>query len=305
MRIVSLVPAATEICFALGLGGDVTGVSPECDYPPAAAEIPKVSRALLAYEGKSSAETSQMVGKRLASGGALYRVDEKALQDAAPDVILTQGLCEVCAPTTDDVRGVAAKLAKRPQIIPLDPHSLRDVLQDIGRVGAACGAAGTASGIVDDLRERIERVAFLTTRVPERPRTACLEWLNPLFIAGHWVPEMVDLAGGEALLAKPGEKSPRVEAAQVALAAPEAAVLMPCGFPLERALQEAPAVTKQAWWQDLPAARRGRVWVTDGSSYFNRPGPRLITGLEILAHILHPETFSHPPSPRDAVRWGS
>ena len=305
MRIVSLVPAATEICFALGLGGDMTGVSPECDHPPAATDIPKVSRALLAYEGKSSAETSQMVGMRLASGGPLYRVDGMALQDAAPDVILTQGLCDVCAPTTDDVRAVAAKLAKRPHIVPLDPHSLRDMLQDVERVGAACGVPGTASGVVDDLRDRIERVAFLTSRVDERPKTACLEWLDPLIIAGHWVPEMVELAGGEALLARPGVKSPRVEPAQIAQAAPEAAVLMPCGFPLERALREAPAVTKQTWWQDLPAARRDRVWVTDGSSYFNRPGPRLITGLEILAHILHPEIFAHPPSPRDAVRWGS
>lgn len=304
MRIVSLVPAATEICFALGLGGEVVGVSPECDYPTATAEIPKVSRALLDTDGKGSAETSRMVGKRLASGEALYRVDEKTLRDAAPDVILTQGLCEVCAPTTDDVRAVAAKLPKRPRIVPLDPHSLKDMLQDIERVGTACGATGAASNVVGDLRERIERIGFLTSRVRERPRTVCLEWLDPLFLAGHWVPEMVDLAGGESVLAQPAERSPRVEAKDIVMKAPEAAVLMPCGFNLDRALQETPVVTKQEWWQDLPASRRGHVWVTDGSSYFNRPGPRLVTGLEILAHILHPETFTQAPSPKDAVRWG-
>jgi iron complex transport system substrate-binding protein len=305
MRIVSLVPAATEICFVLGLGGELVGVSPECDYPVHAAEIPKVSRTLLDYEGKTSAETSRMVGARLASGGALYRVDEQALRDAAPDVVLTQGLCEVCAPTTDDVRAVAAKLPKKPKIVPLDPHTLKDVIQDIERVGEACGAAGTASNVVDDLRERIERIAFLTSHVRERPRTLCLEWLDPLFLAGHWVPEMVELAGGRSVLAKSAAPSPRVEPKDVVVTAPEAAVLMPCGFGLDRALQEAPVVTKQAWWQDLPAARRGHVWVADGSSYFNRPGPRLVTGLEILAHILHPETFSQAPAPKDAVRWGA
>ncbi len=305
MRIVSLVPAATEMCFVLGLGSEVAGVSPECDYPAAAADIPRVSRALLDFDGKTSAETSRRVGERLASGGALYRVDGKALQDAAPDVILTQGLCEVCAPTTDDVREVAGKLAKKPRVVPLDPHSLKDMLQDIERVGMACGAAGAASRVVEDLRDRIERVAFLTSRVRERPRTVCLEWLDPLFLAGHWVPEMVELAGGQSVLARPAEKSPRVGAKEIVMAAPEAAVLMPCGFDLERALHETPALVKQDWWQDLPAARRGRVWVTDGSSYFSRPGPRLVTGLELLAHILHPEIFTRPPSPRDAVRWGA
>lgn len=304
MRIVSLVPAATEICFALGLGGDLTGVSPECDYPAAAQEIPQVSRVLLDTGDKTSAETSRMVGKRLASGGALYRVNEKALREAAPDVILTQGLCEVCAPTTDDVRAVASKLPRQPRIVPLDPHSLRDVLQDIERVGAAGNAGGSAKTVVADLRDRIERVGFLTTRVHERTKTACLEWLDPLFLAGHWVPEMVELAGGESLLARPAQRSPRIEPKDLALGAPAAAVLMPCGFDLERSLREAPTVTKQAWWQDLPAARAGRVWVTDGSSYFNRPGPRLVTGLEILAHILHPEIFPRAPSPKDAVPWG-
>ncbi len=303
MRIVSLVPAATEICFALELGPDLVGVSPECDCPSAAVELPRISRSLNDYEGKTSAETSRMVGDRLAEGEALYRVDEAALRDAVPDVILTQGLCEVCAPSTEDVRALAARLPKKPRVVSLDPHSLRDVLEDVQRVGKACGASGVASNVVNDLRERIERVAFLTAHAAERPSCLCLEWLDPLFSAGHWVPEMVELAGGTGVLAKAGEKSRRVETREVALAAPETAVLMPCVFHLERTLREAPTVTKQPWWQDLPAARRGRVWAADGSSYFNRPGPRLVAGLEILAHILHPEIFPRSPSAKDAVPW--
>jgi len=303
MRIVSLLPAATEICFALGLGGDLVGVSPECDYPPAANELPRVSRGLLDYEGKTSAETSRMVGRRLAAERPLYAVDDKALLEARPDVIVTQGLCEVCAPTTDDVRAAAARLPRRPRIVTLDPHSLKDVLEDFERVGHACGASVAAVSAVEDLRERIERVAFLTGHVPEHPRTACLEWLDPLFAAGHWVPEMVELAGGQDVLAKRAEPSRRVEPKDVVMAAPETAVLIPCGFHLERALKETPQVARQPWWSDLPAARQGRVWVADGSSYFSRPGPRLVTGLEILAHILHPEIFSQPPSATDARPW--
>jgi iron complex transport system substrate-binding protein len=303
MRIVSLVPAATEICFALGLDGDLVGVSPECDYPPAAKEQRVVSRVLLDYDGKTSAETSQMVGGALAAGDALYEVDEKALRELAPDVILTQGLCEVCAPSVADVRAVASRLPKRPRIVPLDPHTLRDMLEDIERVGKACGAPVAARSVVDDLRDRLERVAFLTNHAHARPKTACIEWLDPLFLAGHWVPEMVDLAGGEDTLARPGEKSRRIEPRELALANPEVAVLMPCGFHLDRARAEAASLTAQTWWRDLPAARANRVWVVDGSSYFNRPGPRLVDGLEILGHILHPEIFPRAPSTKDAVPW--
>lgn len=304
MRIVSLLPAATEICFALGLGTEVVGVSPECDYPAATHEKRVVSRALLEYEGRTSAETSKMVGGALAQGGGLYEINEDALGQLEPDVLLTQALCEVCAPSVADVRAVAARLPKRPRILSLDPHSLKDMLEDIGRVGKACGAAPAAVSLVEDLRERLERVAFLTGRVHERPKTACIEWLDPLFAAGHWVPEMVALAGGEDVLAEPSEKSRRLEPKDVAMAAPEVVVLMPCGFHLDRARSEARPLLTQPWWKDLPAARKNRVWVTDGSSYFNRPGPRLIDGLEILGHILHPEIFPRAPSVRDAIARG-
>jgi iron complex transport system substrate-binding protein len=303
MRIVSLLPAATEICCALGLEDDLVGVSPECDYPPAVMGKATVSRALLAYDGKSSAETSQMVGRRLESGGALYQVNERALRLTAPDLILTQGLCEVCAPTLGDVEEVAERLPHRPSIVSLDPHRLEDVLADIERVADFCGTQEASRALVDSLRARIERVASRAATADARPETVCFEWLDPLFLAGHWVPEMVELAGGNDALAVPGKPSRRAESAEIVNAAPDVVVLMPCGFDLERTRREAPTVTSARWWTGLPAYRSNRVWTVDGSGYFNRPGPRLVDGLEILAHILHPEAFPKRPSPVAAQPW--
>jgi iron complex transport system substrate-binding protein len=303
MRIVSLLPAATEICYALGLGGAIVGVSPECDHPAAARTKPIVSRALLPYEGKSSGETSRMVGERLASGGGLYQVDAEALGTADPDLILTQGLCDVCAPTLGDVEDVARDLSRTPEILSLDPHTLTDVLADIARVGRWCDMEDRARDVVDGLRGRIEYVTNRAGQADDRPRTLCLEWLEPLFVAGHWVPEMVDLAGGVDVLGRPGEKSRRAISDEIVNASPELAVLMPCGFDLERTRTEAGTVTQTQWWSRLPVARNGGTWVVDGSSYFNRPGPRLVDGLEILAHILHPNLFPQRPASRDARPW--
>ncbi len=302
MRIVSLLPAATEIAYALGLGDDLVGVSPECDYPPAAREKPVVSRALLPTEGASSRETSRLVGEKLESGGALYQVDETALRAAQPDVIVTQGLCAVCAPTLGDVEDVARRLSREPDIVSLDPHHLGDVLADVERLGRTCGVEDRAAQVVEALRVRIARVRVRAASAEDRPRTLCLEWLDPMFIAGHWVPEMVDLAGGADVLGRPGEKSRRVEPKDVVMASPDVVVLMPCGFDLERTRKETPVVKRARWWADLPAARADRVWTVDGSSYFNRPGPRLVDGLEILAHILQPRLFPRPPRPKDAHR---
>jgi iron complex transport system substrate-binding protein len=302
MRIVSLLPAATEICFALGLGDDVVGVSPECDFPRAAREKPVVSHSLLQYEGKTSGDTSRIVGERLESGGALYQVDESALRSSGPDLILTQGLCDVCAPTLGDVEGVAKRLPRTPTIESLDPHRLEDTLQDILRVGRACGIEARAVEVVAGLRERIDRVAERASTSLVHPKTVCLEWLDPLFLGGHWVPEMVALAGGIDILGRAGEKSRRLVPSEVVRASPEVVVLMPCGFDLDRTRKEAPVVTETRWWMDLPAARAHRVWIVDGSSYFNRPGPRLVDGLEILAHILQPNLFPKPPHGATALR---
>src|SRR2546422_1985088 len=296
MRIDSLLPAATEICFALGLGDDVVGVSPECDFPGAAREKPIVSHALLEYEGKTSGETSRMVGGRIESGEALYQVDESALRSSGPDLILTQGLCDVCAPTRGDVEDVASRLPWRPVIESLDPHRLEDMLQDILRVGRACAIEARAVEVVAALRERIDRVAERASTALVRPQTVCLEWLDPLFLGGHWVPEMIGLAGGVDVLGRAGEKSRRAERREVVVASPDVAVLMPCGFDLDRTREEASVVTRARWWTGLPAARADRVWIVGGSSYFHRPGPPLVRGPEILSHIVQPRLFPKPPA---------
>ena len=258
MRIVSLLPAATEICYALGLGENVVGVSPECDHPAAARTKPIMSRALLPYDGQSSGETSRMVGERLAAGGGLYQVDAEALGSADPDLILTQGLCDVCAPTLGDVEDVARDLPRTPEIVSLDPHSLADVLADIVRVGRMCDMEAHAAEVVDGLRLRIEDVRGRASRTDDRPRTLCVEWLDPLFIAGHWVPEMVDLAGGVDVLGRSEEKYRRVTSDDIVEASPEAAVLMPCGFDLERTRTEAGMVTGARWWSLSPASKNRR-----------------------------------------------
>src|SRR6266704_7185175 len=247
MRIVSLLPAATEICYALGLGDDLVGVSPECDYPPAAESKRIVSRALLEFEADGSRETSRLVGERLESGGGLYQVDEAALREIAPNLILTQGLCDVCAPTLGDVEDVARRLPRTPAIESFDPHRMEDVLENVLRVGRACGIEDRASEVVAVLQERIDRVAERASTAVARPKTLCLEWLDPLFLGGHWVPEMVGVAGGLDVLGRTGEKSRRLEPDEVVRASPDVAVLMPCGFDLDRTRDEAPVVTGTAW----------------------------------------------------------
>src|SRR3989449_7720511 len=234
MRIVSLLPAATEICFALGLGDDVVGVSPECDFPGAAREKPIVSYALLEYEGKTSGETSRMVGGRIESGEALYQVDESALLSSGPDLILTQGLCDVCAPTLGDVEDVARRLPWRPVIESLDPHRLEDMLQDILRVGLACAIEARAVEVVAALRERIDRVAERASTALVRPKTVCLEWLDPRLLGGHWVPEMVGLAGGGDVLGRAGGEYRRVERHEGVTASPDVAGVGALGLCLRR-----------------------------------------------------------------------
>ncbi|MGQ0796484.1 MAG: cobalamin-binding protein [Methanobacteriota archaeon] len=299
----SLLPAATEICFALGLGPDVVGVSPECDHPPAARTRPVVSRSTLDEEGRPSAETSRLVGERIAAGDPLYSVDEGALRALAPDVVLTQALCDVCAPSLQDVRAVADRLPDPPHVVSLDPHRLDDILGDIVRVGDVCGVHDAALSFVDGMRARIERVSSRTASVATRPRTLCLEWLDPFLVAGHWVPELVALAGGEDVLGRVGARSYRIEPRDIAIAAPDLAVLMPCGFHLDRAMKESSGLARMPFWRDMPAARRDRVWVVDGSSYFSRPGPRVVDGLEVLAHLVHPRLFPTPARPNAARPW--
>lgn len=293
MRIVSLLPSATEILFLLGLGDAVVGVSHECDWPPEVAGRPVLVRPAV-DPGLPSAEIDRQVSARLRAGQGLYVLDEAKLAEARPDLIVTQALCDVCAVRHDEVLAAAARLPRRPAVVSLLPGSLADVLADIRRVGEAAGRGPEAAAAAAALAERIEAVRAAAARLRARPVTVAIEWLDPIMIGGHWVPEQIAIAGGLDPLGRPGVPSVKVEWARVVEARPEVLVLMPCGFDRERAIREAPAVAGRPGFAELPAVQAGRVYAVNGHAYFNRPGPRLVDGLELLAHLLHPEAFPWP-----------
>jgi iron complex transport system substrate-binding protein len=287
MRICSLLPGATEIAYLLGLGDEVVGVTHECDYPPDAQYKPVMVRSAIDQKRMSSREIDAKVTELLQSGKGLYSIDEQTFVEAAPDVILTQGLCDVCALDYDEVVKASQRLPSRPKIVSLNPHSLADILEDILRVGSATGRESIATTLVQNLRERIDKIGM---REPDyRPRVVCLEWFEPLYVAGHWVPEMVALAGGFDLMGRKGEPSHKVEWREVVSANPDVILLMPCGFDVRRTVKESAPLRKLEGWNDLPAVRSGNVYALNGNAYFSRPGPRLVNGLEILARILHAE----------------
>jgi iron complex transport system substrate-binding protein len=301
VRIVSLLPSATEIAFALGLGDQVVAVSHECDYPPAARQLPAVTRSPLHGHDLSSAEIDRRTTAEMRDGGTLYYIDSDLLRTLAPDLVLTQELCDVCAVAQPEVERAVRELGTEPRVLSLEPNTLADVLHTIEVVGAATDCQATASHMVAELQGRIDRVQGLTAGAARRPRVFCMEWTDPLWVAGHWVPEMVALAGGDDVLGAPGAPSVRVSWDAVLAAAPDVVVLMPCGYDLARTLRERPVVESQPGWTSLPAVRGGRIYAVDGSSYFNRPGPRLVDGLELLAHLLHPGRVPAPALPAAAA----
>ncbi len=291
MRIASLLPSATEILFALGLDDEVVGVSPECDYPAAARDKPVLSGNAIHPESMTQAEIDGKVVQHLHDGRSLYHIDAGLLEAAAPDVIFTQGLCQVCAASIEDVKSVASKLPHPPRVVSLDPTDLDGVLASISTIGRETGREMESRALVESLRARLLAVETETWDLERVPTVGCLEWFEPLFNAGHWVPEMVEAAGGADVLAVPGKPSVRIEWRDVATAAPEVVVLMPCGFGVDRAVADSKALARLPGWRDLPAVRRDEVFAVDASSYFSRPGPRLVDGVEILAHVLHPDAF--------------
>jgi iron complex transport system substrate-binding protein len=300
MRICSLLPGATEIAYLLGLGDQIVGVTHECDYPAEARYKRVIVRSAIDPNSMSSQEIDRKVGELLQSGKGLYTIDEQALLEIAPDMILTQGLCDVCALDYNDVVKAAARLASAPAIVSLNPHSLNDVLEDILRVGAATARELSAESLVRDLRRRIDEIGF---REPNyRPRVVCLEWFDPLYVAGHWVPEIVALAGGHDVLGRAGEPSFKIDWSAVRDAKPDVMLLMPCGFDVRRAVRESSPLRALPSWDELPAVKRGNVYAFNGSAYFSRPGPRLVNGLEILARVLQPRDAEPQLSPADAAR---
>jgi iron complex transport system substrate-binding protein len=301
MRICSLLPGATEIAFALGLGDQLVGVTHECDHPAEAQYKSIVVRSVIDSQRMSGAEIDRKVAELLQAGKGLYFIDEAAFAAAAPDVILTQGLCEVCALDHHEVVKAAGKLARQPVIVSLNPHNLAELLDDIVRVGAATERSKNAEALVDRLRARIAQVG---RREPDRrPRVVCLEWFEPLYTSGHWVPEMVALAGGHDVIGRAGEPSARIEWRDVVAAKPEVILLMPCGFDVRRTVKESAPLRALPGWSDLPAVRSENVFALNGNAYFSRPGPRLVNGLEILARIIHPDSVNWSVEPTDASRF--
>jgi iron complex transport system substrate-binding protein len=291
VKIVSLLPSATEILYALGLADAVVAVTHECDYPPQARAKPHITRSLLRPEMSSREIDAAVSGQLTSDAHSLYSIDRELLARLAPDLIVTQALCEVCAVDYDEVLDAVKSLPHPPQVLNLEPSCLQDVLDDIMRVGEATGRQEEAARLVQDLTERVERVAAQVSGVERKPRVGFLEWLDPLFCGGHWNPELVELAGGEDAIGRKGQDSVRIPWERVRLYAPEVLVISCCGFSEERARQELPALELQPGYGDLPAVKSGRVHVVDGTAYFSRPGPRLVDSLELLARFVHPELY--------------
>jgi iron complex transport system substrate-binding protein len=292
MRIASLVPSATEALFALGLGERVVGVTHECDYPPAATGLPRLTRSVIPA-GLAAGEIDARVRELVGAGEALYELDEEALARLEPDLIVTQAVCEVCAVSYDDVRAVAARLPSRPAALSLDPSRLGEVVADLEPLADAAGKPGAGAELRERLEARLDRVrAAVTGR--RRPRVAALEWLDPPYVAGHWVPEMVDRAGGIEVLGAAGERSRVASWGEIEAARPEVVVVMPCGL-------DAPAAAAEArrHRRELGALAAERVVAVDAAASFSRPGPRLVDGVELLASLLHPGAAAAAPD----VAW--
>ena len=295
MRVASLLPGATEMVHFAGAGDALVGVTHECDYPTGVERLPKVTSSEIEGHTMTSAEIDAAVERRMTDTGSLYALDAGLLEDLGPDLILTQGLCDVCAVSTSLVERAVAGMKGEPEILTLNPTSLRDVLDDTLRIGGALGRGNETREKVAALQGRLADVEQAVAGLP-RPRAGCIEWLDPPFSAGHWVPEMVGVAGGEELFARPGEPSVRLSWDKVFEAAPEVIVLMPCGFDANRAVEEARRVLSGLpGWGELPAVKEGRVWAVDANSHFSRPAPRLVEGVEILVCILHPEASLGEP----------
>jgi iron complex transport system substrate-binding protein len=289
VRIASLVPSATEMLFALGLGGEVIAVTHECDHPPGAAELPHLTRSVIP-EGLTAAQIDMAVRDRTESGEAIYALDEDLLSELEPDLIVTQALCAVCAVSYDDVVAVAARLPSHPKVIALDPHTVGEVLGDVRTLAEATDNRDAGVDLIADAARRIDHV---TLAVREEPvvRVAALEWLDPVFVAGHWTPQLIEMAGGEDVLGMAGEHSEQRSWEEVAAAEPEVIVVMPCGYDAPRALEEA-----HAYADELAQLGAERIVAVDAAAYFSRPGPRIVEGLELMAHILHPTRVPDAPA---------
>ena len=301
IRIASFLASGTEICVALGLLDSIIAISHECDWPPEVLDRPRLSRPLFEPDGLSSGEIDSALRQAMQEYGSVYEIDEDLLTQLAPDIILTQAVCEVCAVPTPGVRDLVARRGISSTVVSLDAHTVRDILDSIVQVGAVARASGEAADVVAALEARIEQVRQRVADAP-RPSVLALEWLDPPFAPGHWVPEMIEIAGGRCLAGTAGSHSTQTTWEDIDALDPDVLLIMPCGYDLEATKRDAAAARERLRNVAPRAIETGRAWVLDGSAYFNRSGPRFVNGIEILAGLLHPSEFA-APSPDTAEIW--
>jgi iron complex transport system substrate-binding protein len=300
-RIVSLLPSATEIVCALGLEDSLVGITHECDYPPTVTSKPRLTASRISHETMTSVEIDHAVRSQLDGHGSIYELDEERMRSLGPSLILTQELCDVCAVSYKTVERAARMFETDVRVVSLEPNTIEDIFANIRTVGELTGREKEADEVVRQLGARLTLVSAALENVKKRPRTLMLEWLEPAFAPGHWVPEQVRIAGGDHAFGRAGSASVTISATEIRDYAPEVIVLIPCGYYKEDTLRQLPQSHLPEGWAELPAVREGEVWAVDATSYFSRPGPRVVDGVEILARILHPEVFG-APSEQEAVR---
>jgi iron complex transport system substrate-binding protein len=288
LRIISFLPAATEMACALGLGNQLVGVTHECDFPSLARSKPIVVHNALALGKMTMREIDVAVSECIGSGRSLYEVDESLLERLAPTHILTQALCQVCAPSGNEITRALNALPFKPEIVWFTPHYLEDIFDNLRELGQLAGRLGKAQDLIAFAHDRLQKTAELVRNEP-RPRVLCLEWTDPYYCCGHWVPEMVEIAGGEDALGRKGLDSIRIPWSEIASWSPEILIVSPCGFGTEKAVELTKPLLGQPGWSELPAVRHQRVFAVDANAYFARPGPRVVDGVELLAHLIHPE----------------
>ena len=300
MKIVSFLPSATEILYELGVLDQVKAVTHECNYPVQARSKPQVIHASFDPQKISSHEIDNKVVQLVKTGQDIYILDEQVLKNADPDLIVAQGICEVCSPYTKEINRAVTLLGGKPKVIILDPKNLDDILQNIIQIGDKVQRQENAKNFVAKLQKRINFIQ--ETPKISKPKVLCIEWLDPFYTAGHWVPQMVDLAGGINGISSTGEKSRRMELDEIVKFDPDIIVLMPCGFDVSRTIIEYEKLLENDKWRELRAVKQGEVYAVNANEYFSKPGPRAVTGLEILSKIIHPDTFRDLPVPEDSIQ---
>lgn len=299
-RIVSFLPSATEILYELGVGDQVLAVTHECNYPSEAKTKPKVIHSVFDPEKMTSQEIDKKVVDLMKAGKDIYVLDEQVLKNANPNLIVAQGICEVCSPFTKEINKAVSILKVKPEVLILDPRSLGDILDNIIEIGKKVGKLNESQSFVHDLRARIKIIQHRQKIV--RPQVLCIEWLDPLFTAGHWVPQMVELAGGINGISATGDQSRRMDLDEIVKFDPDIIVLMPCGFDVNRTMQEYEKLADKEKWRSLKAVKQGQVYAVNANEYFSKPGPRTVIGLEILAKIINPDTFKDLQVPKNSIQ---